>query len=272
MTLIELTVVLLVLIGLAGLLIPYVSGFVQKTHDSTGTNNLARLNGNFARFENEYLRAPDNLESLINGAAGTAAATDATCTAATINTVYCKMMYTGFWAPKQLNSVSVGSLNSAGIQNVLDNNPDTANATFESVLATPRTLATTGFVAVVAADTFANVEDHLADAMGGLPTDYDATCYDYVGFGVGDANEMIGRTMNSAPIHFANNGAMGPVAKYNRFVAIFKVDTDNTTAGCSTGTERAKYVGSAMSMSAQSGHLWGVGHSAGHAYENIANN
>ena len=63
MTLIELTVVLLVLIGLAGLMIPYVSGFVGKTHDSTGTNNLARLNGNFARFENEYMRQPDNLES-----------------------------------------------------------------------------------------------------------------------------------------------------------------------------------------------------------------
>ena len=34
-TLIELTVVLLVLIGLAGALLPYVQGFVGRTHDAT---------------------------------------------------------------------------------------------------------------------------------------------------------------------------------------------------------------------------------------------
>jgi len=285
MTLIELTVVLLVLIGLAGLLIPYVSGFVQKTHDSTGTNNLARLNGNFARFENEFMRDPDNMESLINGAAGTAAATDTTCQAATANTIYCKMMYTGYWTPLQLNTQMVESLSSADITNVLDNDPDTANATFESVTGS-RQLATSGFVATVdkALDPatglpFNTVADHLADALGGTANQYDNSdgtfdgvdnCYAYVGFGVGDGNEMIGRTMNSAPIHFAQKGSMGAANKYNRFVAIYKVDKNNT-APCSTDSDRAKFIGSVMSMSKTAYHLWGVGHSAGHAYEHIAN-
>ncbi|MCX8026056.1 MAG: prepilin-type N-terminal cleavage/methylation domain-containing protein, partial [Thermanaerothrix sp.] len=67
MTLIELTVVLLVLLGLAGLLIPYVTGFAEKTHDSTGTNNLAQLNQNIARFETQYMRSPDRLETLVTG-------------------------------------------------------------------------------------------------------------------------------------------------------------------------------------------------------------
>ncbi len=287
MTLIELTVVLLVLIGLAGLLIPYVSGFVQKTHDSTGTNNLARLNGNFARFQNEYMRDPDNLESLINGTTG--ALTSGPCSggAEAANLVYCNMMNTGFWTPTALNGQMVMSLNAAGIQNVLDNDPDTANATFESTLPTPRQLATTGFVATVAAvstagtGTFNNtIAGHLADAFGGQPQEYDNSdgtvdgtdnCYAYVGFGVGDGNEMIGRTMNNAPIHFASRGDMGPVNRYNRFVVVYKVDSSNTSP-CSTGTDRAKFIGSAMSMMSMAGHLWGVGHSAGHSYENIASN
>ena len=50
MTLIELTVVLLVLIGLAGLLLPYVGGFMIKTHDSTGTYNSAALDNNIQRY------------------------------------------------------------------------------------------------------------------------------------------------------------------------------------------------------------------------------
>ena len=276
MTLIELTVVLLVLIGLAGLLIPYVTGFTQKTHDSTGTNNLAALNGNFARFQNEYMRDPDNLESLIqiNAYTGT---TNPDCNGTAANTIYCKMMTTTFWTPTALTGPMVMSLNSAGIQQVLDNDPDTGNATFESTLATPRTLATTGFVATVAAVGGGTIASHLADAFGGQPEEYDNAdgnfdgtdnCYAYVGFGVGDGSELVGRTLNSAPIHFASNGDMGPVNKYNRFVVVYKVDSSNT-APCSTGTDRAKFIGSAMSMS---GHLWGVGHSAGHAYENIANN
>jgi type II secretory pathway pseudopilin PulG len=60
MTLIELTVVLLVLIGLAGLLIPYVSGFVSKTHDGTGTFNSAGLDNNIQRYIAEKTSLPNN--------------------------------------------------------------------------------------------------------------------------------------------------------------------------------------------------------------------
>lgn len=66
MTLIELTVVLLVLIGLAGLLIPYVSGFVSKTHDSTGTQTVAALNNAIQRHDVEFRGQPENFESLIS--------------------------------------------------------------------------------------------------------------------------------------------------------------------------------------------------------------
>ena len=50
MTLIELTVVLLILIGLAGLLVPYVGSFTQTTHDSTNSNNVTQLNNAMGRY------------------------------------------------------------------------------------------------------------------------------------------------------------------------------------------------------------------------------
>ena len=287
MTLIELTVVLLVLIGLAGLLIPYVSGFVGKTHDSTGTNNLAALNGNFARFENEYMRQPDNMESLII-AADAAATTTNTCSGATAGDVNCLLMNTDFFAPLPLTAIHVQSLSAVGLTSVLDNDADSTNATFESVTGAPRTLAVAGLVTRVA-DVTANAmmgtpalteSAHLAAAFGGQAEEWDSedgtfdgldNCNAYVAFGVGDDSELVGRTMQSAPIHFAQRGDMGPAVRYNRFIAVYKVNSSNT-APCSTSTTAAKYVGSTMSMMAGAGHLWGVGHSAGHAYENLAAN
>ncbi len=44
LTLLELTVVMLILIGLAGLALPYASGFLQRAHDSTGASNLQAIN------------------------------------------------------------------------------------------------------------------------------------------------------------------------------------------------------------------------------------
>lgn len=80
MTLIELTVVLLILIGLAGLLIPYVGSFVQKTHDSTNSSNLANLNNAFIRFVASENRLPHHVDSLTNNAAVTG--TGASCSVA----------------------------------------------------------------------------------------------------------------------------------------------------------------------------------------------
>ncbi len=81
MTLIELTVVLLILIGLAGLLIPYVGSFVQKTHDSTNSNNLAQFNNAFIRYTTENNKLPQHMDTLTNdaAAAGTGACAAVPC-------------------------------------------------------------------------------------------------------------------------------------------------------------------------------------------------
>ena len=69
MTLIELTVVLLVLIGLAGLTLPYVSGFIGKTHNSTSSASGSDLFSALSVYQSQNLAYPNNLNLLTTGAA-----------------------------------------------------------------------------------------------------------------------------------------------------------------------------------------------------------
>jgi len=176
--------------------------------------------------------------------------------------------------------MNINSLNGAGIQDVYYNDPDTSNATFASIISgVPTTLAATDVLAAVNTDG-TSVESHLASAFERPIDSFDSTCYKYVAFGIGDQSELIGTTMNTAPVHFASQGNMGPALKYNRFVAIFQVDDIGTAVagvagankGCAAGMEPAKFIGTAMAMGSMAGHLWGTSHSLAHTWENIAAN
>ena len=50
-TLIELIVVLMILVGLAGMVIPAVTDMVQRTHTSTSAGNLHEVANAVARYE-----------------------------------------------------------------------------------------------------------------------------------------------------------------------------------------------------------------------------
>jgi type II secretory pathway pseudopilin PulG len=289
MTLIELTVVLLVLIGLAGLLIPYVSGFISRTHDSTGTNNLAALNNAIQRFQTQYNSFPDDLHSLIE--TGT-------------TTVYGDLMntnmltgttYTEDGATTMAGTeVPLASLRRAGISSVFDMKTaaNSTSATFDAGNASvtiPMPSSGSGNAVNVATlnagDRF-SIENHLATAFGRQVSDFDSTCYDYVVMGIGQESEMTGRVLQEAPIHFAQNGDMGPQNKYNRFVAVFQVDklmaasaagtaqidaggATEPTSGCKAGVEQAKFIGTAMVM--MPNHIIGLAEELGTAYANMAN-
>lgn len=80
LTLIELTIVLLILIALSGLLLPFVQGFVDKTHDSANTDSLKEVGKQIESYNNLYSGYPENLESLIVGTAGLSTIAGATAT------------------------------------------------------------------------------------------------------------------------------------------------------------------------------------------------
>jgi hypothetical protein len=206
-------------------------------------------------------------------------------------------MAPGFFATTALTGPEVMSLSGAGITADYNMDNAAANATFGStgangstLLAAATPVATVAALAVggAAPNNFPaalTVEQHLAAAYERPATDFNSACYNYVAFGIGDKTDLIGSTMSTAPVHFASQGAMGPANRYNRFVAVFQVDkvaggaaVASTPGGvadgtsCGTNVETAKFIGSAMTMGAMSGHLWGTSHSLAHTWENVAAN
>lgn len=298
MTLIELTVVLLILIGLAGLMIPYVGSFVQKTHDSTNSSNLTQLNAAFIRYVAENNRLPQHMDSLTN--ASTSAGTGA-CAGAQVagdpycglldKTVFAKATYTKP-ASTTLESayttaeISYKSLDKAKISMWVDNNPSAPNKTFgsytgmigiDTVGAMMMSSASANVIKVApvsaatqsALSVGSTVEDHLALALGKDKMDYKSTCYDYVVFGLGDANGLVTKTIAQAPVHFPEDATKGPVEYYNHYMAIVQVDKNNTAATCSSITEPAKFLGVVMNVPAYPGsHLFGANASLAYGYQN----
>jgi len=213
MTLIELTVVLLVLVGLAGLLIPYVSGFVTKTHDSTGSSNIQALNNAMARYQVEhYDRFPDQMDSLLEVDGGGT------------SVVYTKMMSSlmpmmgmNYLSALQIDAAKAKALNDVGVNNLMVMDSTTGDATFRNTVALPAAVNAGTFVAEISG---AAVLNDLGTRMG-TPTD--PSVYHYLAFGVGDDSKIVGQTVSQVPVHFAANGDMGANNAYNHFVAIFEV-------------------------------------------------
>jgi type II secretory pathway pseudopilin PulG len=289
MTLIELTVVLLILIGLAGLLVPYVGSFTQTTHDSTNSNNVTQLNNAMGRYVTDKNHLPPHVDTLINDAVSTALATGS-CAVGEANTaageVYCGLANQDLFAPVTFaaNSIQANSLASSGIHMAVNNNPDVANKTFGTSTNMLMLDDATGgsYPAIFAAVTAAGladdmmssgIEKHLAKALGRDPMAYNDTCYDYIGVGIGDNNELIQSTMAAAPVFFPQDAQYGPTQRYGHFVAIVQVDKDNTTAGCSGVTEKAKFVGVVANVPAtESATLVGANTLLSQGWENRAAN
>ncbi len=259
LTLLELTVVLLILIGLSGLILPYAQGYLKRTHDSTGSDNLWELNNAINLFQAKYLEYPDGFHTLIQGD----------------NSVYTDLMdpaLLGALSSTTAATVAKNSLMMAGINQVwaMKNGANNGSATFDAVSALQNiTSSTTTLAVVTKGNSFSSAAKHLAFAFynnSAKSSEFDTTCYAYVVFGVGPENEMVGKVISDAPLHFAATGGMGPEEKYNRFGAVFKVDQDNTSPSCSKETEPAKFVGSVMLMKK---HLFGLAHTQAHTWENI---
>lgn len=309
LTLLELTVVMTILVALAGLTIPYVSSFFGAARDSTSVSSLAEVDKWIQSYSTKFMKEPNNMEALINGVVGTST-TDTNCNAtnAAVNTVYCKLMFPGYFSPLPLTTAHLSSLAMAGIASLYYNDPTTTNATFASTVSTPLTLTAGNVVAQVvnpntlnagtwippttnppATGTTPTIEDYLADVFGTTAHNFDGqNCYVYVAFGVGNQSSLTGTVMSTAPVHFTSDGSAGPVVKYNRYLAVYQVDAQNNpspvigvttglnpsvmTKGCPSGIEPAKYIGAAFAGNATEGHLQGLARTQGTAYENMNSN
>lgn len=282
MTLIELSVVLLILVGLAGLLIPYVGSFTQNTHDSTNSNNLAQLNNAMGRYVSEKNKLPPHTDLLTNGVLG-ATGTGTCAGAPALGEIYCGLanpaLFTAgqYLASDAATLIQRTSLANSGINMAVANDPNVENKTFGTstgmyMLNSPTAMGwATAYFAKVATDG-TSIESHLAKALGRDKMVYNSTCYDYIGVGLGDNNELIQSTATNAPVYFPQDAELGPTQRYAHFIAILQVDKDNTTANCSGTTEKAKFLGVVANVpSAESPTLVGVGSLLEQGYTNRAN-
>jgi len=229
MTLIELTVVLLVLVGLAGLMIPYVSGFVGKTHDATGSANLAGVANAITRFETENGSYPNKMDSLL--LADGSAMVDymmATTPLTAYNASIVDMSDQDIcWGLRKAGITQVTAMD-AGTKanfNPTFNNDDATTPTI--------TLMTMGMgsTAPMCAAASKVVEITNAEAKKILGR-VDVTKR-YVVFGLGQANTAVGKTLQDAPVHFAKSGNMNASNKYNRFLAVFELWDRDLAGTCS---------------------------------------
>lgn len=277
MTLIELTVVLLILVGLAGLLIPYISGFMEKTHDSTSVATIADLNNTIQRHQVSKMTLPSQLESLHDGTG-----------------VYSKMQQSAYLttlaapaATADAGTLANASLAKAGIKKVFNMAATTTDATFQSTSGAAITLETNAFAAAPAGAALVILQgnnngndqsffgqlsgglistgkgsaaknelaNQLIYAFGGNADSWDTNCTNYVVMGVGPANTLIPSSMQSAPVMFGSNGDEAPKTVYARYLGVFAVpksaaactsDAANVTAP--TADAAAKFIGAAADM------------------------
>ena len=218
-TLVELIVVLTILVGLAGVLIPAVTDMIARTNRSTSAINISEVAGAIQRYDAQYMSYPNGFDSLMmdnlgGGLAGgddlntltaalTTASVDVTLTAATIATL------------------SAGGITAVGLHAQDD-------ATF--------TLPTS--TALVAGD---KLKGPTAPTQVALGLETTGVAGKYILLGVGALCDMNGKTMVDAPVHFPRNATTNPETTYARFIAIFQI-TDGTALPGGALT-RAKFVG-----------------------------
>jgi prepilin-type N-terminal cleavage/methylation domain-containing protein len=218
LTLIELLVVLVILIALAGILIPQLPNMLVRTHAAAGSTNITEVNKRIQEFEQVYFKHPANLDNLVDNGGDDAkhdyvvGGTELTVVALT----------------DVLGEGTAVAIQNAGITDVADLVAVPDHATFGNY-ATPVTTTPIAAGVNVASVTPAAVRRLLR------PTAVDTDVF--VAFGVGQASEIIGRTANEAGYHFGEGPGENPEEIYARFAAVYKV------ADAGTALERAEFVG-----------------------------
>jgi type II secretory pathway pseudopilin PulG len=238
LTLIELAVVLLVLVGLAGLLLPYAGGFMGKTNKATSAdagNSLASALLQYQALKGSY---PQNLDALVTGTAGSAIASyldDSYWTGGTSVKIFGTITNTT-GIQKSLAQAGILSVafNQAGTQGTANDGTPTnsINPTFASATLNNKIDGTTPTPGLWVTSAVNGTSDSGATIYKlfypsavntGLPGGMNV-----IVLGVGQENSAVGVTLSSAPVYFSDKAVANPNVTYGRFLAAFLVDTTGT--------------------------------------------
>ena len=219
-TLVELIVVLTILVGLAGVLIPAVTDMIARTNRSTSAVNISEVAGAIQRYEAQYMSYPNNFDSLMMDdglGGGLAGGDDLNTLTAALGTASADVTLTA----ATLATLSTAGLTSVGLHALDD-------ATF--ALPTATTLAIGD-----------KLKGPTAVAQQALGLETTGVAGKYVLLGVGALCDMNGKTVVDAPVHFPRNATTNPESTYARFIAVFQITDGTALPG--GALNRAKFVG-----------------------------
>jgi prepilin-type N-terminal cleavage/methylation domain-containing protein len=279
MTLIELSVVLLVMVGLAGVAAPYVAGMADKAHDSTTAASLNALNQAFGSYKTNHNALPDKLELLTttdgsgavidylihqdNYSTSPIFSTTDTNSNATLENIKLSLVRAGIKTVFPMNGNNAITNNIYGkVNHTFDaaNTSPAAAVDLTDPVSDPKFAYVAGSGAGFWGGALSVPVDAMAYALGGSADQFDTVCHSYIAMGIGDKSTIVGKDLQSAPVLFASNGDFNPQKKYARFIGIFQVHSatptpleapikDSVTGeACADQVQPAKFLGAVADM------------------------
>jgi prepilin-type N-terminal cleavage/methylation domain-containing protein len=204
-TLIELTIVLLILVAIAGVMIPFMNGYVDKAHSGAAAANIESITRQVESYKVKHLFKgyPDNLDSLMDIAGTGISPTIPTAAANSLEVA----------TATTLTADQVASLSDAGLKTVWHFSTAPGNATFDMPDA-HATISSTNVLLVTTA------------AAPNVVPNADTTNWTYVLLGLGNKADIVGTDIAEAPVHF---DAIDPAQYYQHYGLIFAVPTAANT-------------------------------------------
>jgi Tfp pilus assembly protein PilE len=205
LTLMELVIVLLVLIALAGIVLPMLPNMITRSHTAAAATNITEISKAIQTFEGLQGTYPDGWDALTDGTTIADYVPGGTGADLTTGT---------------LTGPQVANLSRAGI------------STLYSMIATKAALDTAGqsptfnpYSTPFPGQTAVTLTSGTVALLGptGILKLNLSTTGTYLVVGLGKPNKMVGRTINDVPYHFLDDPGSTPNDVYTRYVAIFKV-------------------------------------------------
>jgi hypothetical protein len=231
LTLIELVVVLVVLIALAGILVVQLPNMLGRAHTSSGATNIGEVTKFVQIYEQLYQSHPTDLDALGDT---TAALIDYfPGNTATLG---------GQLSTLTLTAVQADALLAAGVNRVVPMHA--TRVALEAANGTPTfNPYVAGSVPLATGLVLARVDELAVEGDEGVVSDDPTLTGDiYVMFGFGKRCSMVGKVTTEPPTHFGENAESNAARVYGRVCLIYRIARGNGTA-TPTPLERAVFVG-----------------------------
>ncbi len=209
LTLMELMVVLIILIAVAGIIVVSFPSMLTRANVASCSTNISETARAFVAYEAHHGVYPDHYDSLTDDSG------------AIIDNMLNNAgggVFNGI-ATTTLTAAQAGALHEAGIANMHVHAP-TGTAEPYHLTFNPYKNAVTAPTPIATGSKVVVLDNAWASELG-LP----ATNHTYAVFGIGKRCTIIGRMIMEPPVHFADVPDENPDQKYGRFAAVYSIGT-----------------------------------------------